>query len=102
MVSTPEVVLGLTIIRAFERSPRLMDMLSEVNLENIEHPKATLSGGVLAELGHGDYVGKVARLSQILLQARQLDMRVTRIDLRFAGQVVVECDRTLRKFDKEI
>ncbi|MFH1312870.1 MAG: cell division protein FtsQ/DivIB [Candidatus Eisenbacteria bacterium] len=101
-LSTPEAVLGLTIVRAFELSPSLMDALSEINLENLEHPRAILTGGTLAELGHGGYVAKVKRLDQILMQARQQNMHVARIDLRFGRQVVVEWNRAPRGFDKEV
>jgi hypothetical protein len=101
-LSAPEVVLGLTIVRAFERSPSASQMLSEVNLTDLEHPRAILSGGLTAELGHGGYAAKVERLGQILMQARELNMHVDRIDLRFGCQVVVEWDRTRRGFDKEV
>jgi hypothetical protein len=101
-LSTPEAVLGLAIVRAFELSPFLMDVLSEVNLEDLEHPRVILTGGTLAELGHGAYVAKVERLGQILMQARQQNMHVARIDLRFGRQVVVEWDRAPRGFDKEV
>ena len=102
VIAMPEVVLGLTIIRTFELSPTLMGILSEINLENLKQPRATLSGGILVELGHGAYVAKVERLGQILIQARQLNMNIGRIDLRFVGQVVVECDLKQRGLDKEV
>ena len=101
-LSTPEAVLGLTIVRAFELSPLLMGVLSEINLEDLERPRAILTGGTLAELGHGAYVAKVERLSQVLMQARQRNMCVARVDLRFGGQVIVEWNRARRGFDKEV
>ena len=99
---TPEVVLGLTIVRAFDLSPTTARLLSEVNLADLERPRAVLSGGIVAELGHGAYRNKVGKLRQILLQARQLNMHINRIDLRFGCQAVVEWDRARRGFDKEV
>jgi hypothetical protein len=102
VIAVPEVVLGLTIVRAFELRPALAGALSEINLGNLACPKATLFGGIVAELGHGGYVAKVEKLGQILMQARGLNMQISRIDLRFEGQVIVTCDRTHSGYDKEV
>jgi hypothetical protein len=91
--SLPEIVLGLGIVRVFERVPHVMGRLSEINLENLEQPRVVLSGGIVAELGQGGYGGKVRRLSQVLLQASHLNMKLKRVDLRFGRQVIVECDK---------
>jgi hypothetical protein len=99
---TPEVVLGLTIVRAFELSPATARVLSEVDLADFEHPRAILSGGLTAELGHGSYSAKVTKLGQVLLQARELNMHLKRIDLRFGCQVIVDWDPARRGFDKEV
>ena len=101
IVSTPEVVLGLAIIRAFELSPLLAGMLSEVNLRDLEHPRAILCGGTVVELGCGRYAAKVDRLSQVLVQATYMNMSPKRIDLRFGSQIVVECGETKKGSDKE-
>jgi hypothetical protein len=102
MVSSPEVILGLSIIKAFEEAPFLMDMLSEVNLADLEHPKVILSGGIVVELGQGRYRNKIVRLNQVLMQASRLSMQPEYIDLRFGRQVIVNCDNPQHVFDKEV
>jgi hypothetical protein len=102
MLSAPEVVLGLSIIRAFEEFPCLMDMLSEVNMASLERPRAILRGGIVAELGKGGYRVKIRRLNQVVMQALRLKMRPDYVDLRFGRQVVVKCDKAQRVLDKEV
>jgi hypothetical protein len=102
MLSSPEVILGLSIIKAFEEAPFLMDMLSEVNLANLEHPKVILSGGIVAELGQGRYRSKIVRLNQVLMQTSRLSMQPESVDLRFGRQVIVNCSNSQRVFDKEV
>lgn len=101
MVSTPEVVLGLAIIRVFERSPALAGILSEVNLRDIEQPKAILSRGIVVDLGSGGYRTKAERLAQVLVQATHLNMIPKSVDLRFDRQVVVKWSRMDKGQDKE-
>jgi hypothetical protein len=102
LLSTPEVVLGLSIIRAFEERPHLMNMLSEVNTSNLEQPRVILSGGIVAELGQGRYRAKIRRLSQIIMQAPRLKMRPESVDLRFGRQVIVKCGKIQHLLDKEV
>lgn len=102
MLSSPEVILGLSIIKAFEEAPFLMDMLSEVNLADLEHPKVILSGGIVAELGQGRYRSKIVKLNQVLMQAPGLGMQPEYIDLRFGRQVIVSCVNSQRVFNKEV
>lgn len=102
LLSTPEVVLGLSIIRAFEESPFLMEMLSEVNIATLERPKAILRGGIVAELGKGGYRVKIQRLNQVVMQALRLKMQPEYVDLRFGRQVIVKCDKAQRVLDKEV
>jgi hypothetical protein len=98
----PELVLGLTIVRAFDRSEDMPDMLSEVYLGDPENPRVVLCGGVTVEIGAGDYGTKIARLRQILLQAPELGIRPTRVDMRFGPQVVVEYEQTKQQPRKEV
>jgi hypothetical protein len=102
MLSTPEVVLGLSITRAFEECPFLMEMLSEVNIVTLERPRAILRDGIVAELGKGGYRVKIQRLNQVVIQALRLKMRPEYVDLRFGRQVIVKCDKAQRVLDKEV
>jgi hypothetical protein len=102
MMSMPQVVLGLSVIRAFEHLPDLMQMLSEVNLERLGSPRVILAGGTVVELGQGGYAEKVGRLGRILFHTSQLDIHASHIDLRFGRQVAVRCDKMRRGSDKEV
>lgn len=102
MLSTPEVTLGLSIIRAFEELPYLMSMLSEVNTSDLECPRVILSGGIVAKLGQGRYRAKIRRLNQVLMQASRLKMRLESVDLRFGRQVIVKCDKMKSGLNKEV
>ena len=101
-VTCPEVISGLGLVRAFEQMGGLMEMLSEINLRDLECPKAILCGGVVVEFGRGDYLSKLERLNQALNHLSELEAVPRRIDLRFRGQVVVDCDRLKHKRDKEV
>jgi len=98
----PELELGLTIIWAFSRSEDMQDVLSEVYLGDLGNPRVVLCGGTIVEIGLGDYVTKMERLRQILLQAPDLGIRPTRVDMRFGQQVVVEYERTKQQPEKEV
>jgi hypothetical protein len=99
--SMPQLVLGLGILKAFERWPSMMESLVEINLETLEQPMVVLSDGLTADLGHGMYLRKIDRLAQVMLQAPRLGIKPTRVDLRFGRQVIVECDRNNPGSDKE-
>jgi hypothetical protein len=101
-VSSPEVVVGLSIVRAFERTEGLLGLLSEVNLKDTGSPRAVLSGGLIVELGQGDLRRKLARLAEVLIQLEDMKADTRRIDLRFGGQVVVDCGEVPRRFEKEV
>ncbi len=101
-LTMPELILGLSIVRAFDRSTDMPEILSEVYLEDLENPRVVLCGGVIVEIGTGDYGTKIARLSQVLLQAPELGIRPTRVDMRFGPQVVVEYEETKEQPRKEV
>ena len=102
LASSPEVVLGLGLVRALGARPLLATMLSEVDVEDIENPRVILSRGTVVEFGQGDLTGKIDRLNQVMIHAARLDMAPRRIDLRFGRQVILECDRPHRGSDKEV
>jgi len=79
-----------------------LDLLSEVNVEDLENPRAVLFGGIVVELGAGDYRSKIRRLRQVLLQAPGLGIRPTRVDTRFGPQVVVEYEHVKKQARKEV
>ena len=101
-LAMPELILGLSIVRAFDRSADMPEILSEVYLENLENPRVVLCGGVTVEVGTGDYRTKIARLRQVLLQAPELGIRPIRVDMRFGPQVVVEFEKTKKQPRKEV
>jgi hypothetical protein len=101
-LSSPEVILGLAVVRAFSRSADLADLLSEINVEDLGNPRLVLCGGVMVELGTGDYHRKIMRLRQVLLQAPELGIRPTRVDMRFGPQVVVEYEEMSKQARKEV
>jgi hypothetical protein len=98
----PELELGLTVVQAFDRAVDMREMLSEVYLGDLGNPRVVLSGGVTVEIGSGNYGTKIARLRQILLQAPDLGIRPTRVDMRFGPQVVVEYGQIERQSRKEV
>ena len=98
----PELELGLTIVRAFDRAADMHEMVSEVHLGDLGNPRVVLCGGVTVEIGSGGYGTKIARLRQILLQAPDLGIRPTRVDMRFGPQVVVEFEKTKQQPRKEV
>jgi hypothetical protein len=99
---TPEIALAFGILRAFELVTDLVDSVSEVNVTDLESPEVILCGGIIVKMGTGDYTGKARRLRQVLIQLEQIKARARCIDLRFAGQVVAECDGSHRGFEKEV
>jgi hypothetical protein len=101
-MSSPGITVGLSVARAFERHRDLLMMLSEVNVTDLNQPRAILKGGTIVELGAGDYPGKIDRLHQVLLQAPHLDMCPRRVDLRFDRQVVVEYSQVPSRARKEV
>jgi hypothetical protein len=101
-LSMPELVLGLSIVRAFDRPADMPDILSEVHIEDLENPRVVLCGGVMVEIGAGDYRTKIARLRQVLLQAPELGIRPTGVDMRFGPQVVVEFEKAEEQPRKEV
>ena len=101
-VSSPEVVIGLSIVRAFERTEGLLALLSEVNLKDSGSPRAVLLGGLTVELGEGGFHRKLAKLAKVLIQLEDMEVEARRIDLRFGGQVVVDCGEIHRSFEKEV
>jgi hypothetical protein len=101
-LTEPEAVLGLDIVRAFAQAGKILERLSEVNLVCMRFPRAYLSGGVVVELGSGDYRLKILRLQQVLAQLHSVGRRPVRIDLRFQGQVIVECDPEAAGLGKEV
>jgi hypothetical protein len=98
----PELALGLAIVGAFDRSEDMPELLSEVYVGDLENPRVVLCGGVTVEIGTGDYRAKIARLRQILLQAPELGIRPTRVDMRFGAQVIVEYERMKQQPRKEV
>lgn len=101
-LDSPELELGLAIVRAFNRSADMFDMLSEVYVGDLGNPRVVLCGGVKVDIGWGDYITKIARLRQILLQAPDLGISPVRVDMRFGPQVVVEYERTNQQPRKEV
>ena len=101
-LAMPELILGLSIVRAFDRPVDMPEILSEVYLNDLENPRVVLCGGVMVEIGAGDYRTKIARLRQILLQAPELGIRPTRVDMRFGPQVVVEFEKAKEQPRKEV
>jgi hypothetical protein len=101
-VSSAEIVVGLEVVRAFEGRPEMMKVLSEVNLEDLENPRAILSGGVTVSLGQGDYCRKIEKLNQVLLYLKRLKASPKTIDLRFSRQVVVKCSEPKPNSEKEV
>jgi hypothetical protein len=101
-LTMPEVVLGLSIIGAFDRFAGMLELISEVHIEDLENPKVIVCGGVTVEVGAGGYATKIERLRQVLLQAPELGIRPTRVDMRFGPQVVVEYENTEKQSRKEV
>jgi len=101
-LSRPEITVGLSVTRAFQRYQDLFMMLSEVNVSDLGQPRAILKGGTIVEVGTGDYSRKIDRLHQVLLQAPHLGMRPTRVDLRFDRQVIVEYSQVPGRARKEV
>jgi hypothetical protein len=101
-MTAPEVVLGLSVVRAFSRFPDLLDMLSEVNVRDLENPRVVLTGGVTVEMGTGRYGTKIRRLRQILLRSPELGIRPTTVDMRFGRQAVVEYEKMKTQARKEV
>jgi hypothetical protein len=101
-ITDPSVSLGLSIVRAFNSSEDLPELLSEVNVADPENPKVILCGGITVEIGTGDYRTKTGRLHQILLQAPSLGVYPDRVDMRFGRQVVVEYRKTKTQARKEV
>jgi len=101
-MSKPEITVGLSVAKAFERHRDLFMMLSEVNVSDLRQPRAILKGGTIVEVGTGDYRRKIDRLHQVLLQAPHLGMRPRRVDLRFNRQVIVEYSQVRTRARKEV
>jgi hypothetical protein len=101
-LTDPGVQLGLAVVMAFERSGDLKDVVSEVNVSDLDNPRVILCGGVVVEIGSGDYSMKIRRLRQILLRAPELGIRPCRVDMRFGRQVVVEYEAIETKAHKEV
>jgi hypothetical protein len=89
LVSSPEILMGLCIIKAFEGTAGLAGMIDTVDLRNLEDPEVKLRSGALVKLGNGDYAHKLEKLREVIFQAAFLGMRPELIDLRFRDQVVV-------------
>jgi len=101
-MSKPEITVGLSVTKAFQRHEDLFIMLSEVNVSDIREPRAILKGGTIVEVGTGDYSRKIDRLHQVLLQAPHLGMCPRRVDLRFCRQVIVEYSQVRSRARKEV
>jgi hypothetical protein len=101
-LTTPELALGLSIVSAFDGTPDMTGTLSEVHIEGMDNPRLILCGGVTVEIGAGHYETKIARLRQVLLQAPELGIRPTRLDMRFGPQVVVEYEKGKKQPRKEV
>jgi hypothetical protein len=101
-IGLPEVTRGLSVIMAFEPHAGLFKMLSEVNVSELQHPRVILRGGVVVELGRGDYSTKVERLRQVLVQAPHLGMYPTRVDLRFTRRAIVQYREVRHRGRKEV
>jgi len=102
-LAMPELALGLAVVEAFEGSvDDMADLLSEVYVGDLANPRVVLCGGVTVEIGAGDYGRKIARLRQVLLQAPELGIRPTRVDMRFGSQVVVEYEKRSKQPRKEV
>ncbi len=101
-ISRPEVTVGLSVVKAFGRHEDLSKMLSEVNVSDLEHPRAILKGGTIVEVGAGGYARKIDRLHQVLLQSPHLDMFPRRVDLRFDRQVILEYSQVRNRARKEV
>ncbi len=89
-LDSPEVILGLALVSALKGMPIVFDLVSEINVGNIANPRLILCGGVVVEVGRGDYTNKFRRLAQVWLQCSRLGVEARRIDLRFSAQVIVE------------
>jgi hypothetical protein len=101
-MSRPEITLGLSVTKAFQRHQDLFLMLSEVNVSDLRQPRAILKGGTIVEVGTGDYARKIDRLHQVLLQSPHLGMCPRRVDLRFDRQVIVEYSQVPSRARKEV
>lgn len=101
-VCKPAVTVGLAVVKAFKRHRDLFKLLSEVNVSELDRPRAILKGGTIVEMGAGRYAGKVDRLHQVLLQMPHLDMYPRRVDLRFSRQVIVEYSQVRNRARKEV
>jgi hypothetical protein len=101
-LSAPGVILGLAVVEAFSHSGDLAGLLSEVNVADLENPRAVLCGGITVEMGTGAYAGKVRKLHELLLQAPEIGIRPTRVDMRFGPQVVVEYQELKAQARKEV
>jgi hypothetical protein len=101
-ISRPEITVGLSVTKAFQRHQDLFMMLSEVNVSDLGQPRAILKGGTIVEVGTGDYSRKIDRLHQVLLQAPHLGIRPRRVDLRFDRQAIVEYSQVPSRARKEV
>jgi hypothetical protein len=101
-MSKPEITVGLSVTKAFQRHQDLFMMLSEVNVSDVRQPRAILKGGTIVEIGTGDYSRKIDRLRQVLIQAPHLGMCPRRIDLRFSRQVIMEYSQVPSRARKEV
>lgn len=100
--SSPEALLGITIVKAFEAAPGLAGIVTSVDLGDLENPEVVLRTGAVVRLGVGSYALKLERLREVLSQTALLGMRPTLIDLRFRDQVVVRPGTVQRKTDREV
>ena len=101
-LSAPEIFLGLCMLEAFERTGDLIAEISEINLTHWDNPRVILTGGTIVDFGQGGLTGKAERLSQVLAQARYLNIELKRVDLRFGNQVIVECEGDASVSRKEV
>jgi cell division septal protein FtsQ len=83
----------------------MLKALSEINLADLENPKAVLSGGIVVDLGSGHYRRKVQELTGVLAELKRLGKHPKAVDLRFARQAVVRCSEptsNIEKTEKEV
>jgi hypothetical protein len=92
-ISSPEVVLGISIVRALD-SAGIGRLLKEINTGDLESPRALLVPGIVVELGVGSYGAKARRLARVLAEINRDGRMPARIDLRFGSQVVVDFGRS--------
>ncbi len=99
-LSSPEALYGLAIARRLEHTGGILELVSEINLADMESPELILLDGTLIKLGGDDLITSINHLEEILRQINLLGIEVETIDLRFGNQVVVK-PRSLPRIEKK-